>query len=285
MNSNADSQNLADFSEETEETETSESISIDEFFRQLEEKEKDLHISPEMVIEIEDDDEAETVSNELEEIEIPEPSLLSVEPEKVEPPVVFQDDISSRLEALTLRNEVSKLQTQITRIENERAEMFETTRRRHSEFENYKNRTEREREENLRNQKGHLAFQILPVLDNMHRALDSTKNFSEEKSTEFQQFFEGIELVNQQLKGVLTEMGVEPIAAVGENFDPHLHEAVATEVTEAVASNTVTEELMRGYRLGEKIIRPSMVKVSVSSNSGNLPQNLSISEENLDTTE
>lgn len=283
MNSNADSQNLADFSEETE---TSEAISIDEFFRQLEEKEKDLHISPEMVIEIEDED-GETILIETEtetSIEIPEPSLLSVEPEKIEPPV-FQDDVSSKLEVLTLRNELNKLQTQLTRIENERAEMFETSRRRHSEFENYKNRTEREREENLRNQIGNLAVQMLPVLDNMHRALDSTKNFSEEKSTEFKQFFEGIELVNKQLKGVLTEMGVEPIAAVGEDFDPHLHEAVATEVTDETAPNTITEELMRGYKLGEKIIRPSMVKVAVSSTSGNLPQNLSISEEISDPTE
>lgn len=283
MNSNADSQNLADFSEETEETEA---ISIDEFFRQLEEKEKDLHISPEMIIEIEDEDgETILIENETEtSIEIPEPELLSVEPEKIEPPV-FQDDVSSRLEVLTLRNELNKLQTQLTRIENERAEMFETSRRRHSEFENYRNRTEREREENLRNQIGNLAVQMLPVLDNMHRALDSTKNFSEEKSTEFKQFFEGIELVNKQLKGVLTEMGVEPIAAVGEDFDPHLHEAVATEVTDETAPNTITEELMRGYKLGEKIIRPSMVKVAVSSTSGNLPQNLSISEEISDSTE
>lgn len=282
MNSNADSQNLADFSEETE---ASEAISIDEFFRQLEEKEKDLHISPEMVIEIEDDDEQTIIIESETAIEIPEPTLLSVEPEKIEPPVIFQDDVSSKLEILNLRNEVNKLNSQLTRVESERAEMFETSRRRHSEFENYKNRTEREREENLRNQIGNLALQMLPVLDNMDRALDSTKNFSEEKSTEFKQFFEGIELVNKQLKGVLTEMGVETIAAVGEDFDPHLHEAVATEVADEAAPNTITAELMRGYKLGEKIIRPSMVKVSVSPNSGNLPQNLQISEEILDATE
>lgn len=278
MNSNQDSQNLADFSEDTE---TSESLSIDEFFRQLEEKEKDLDISSEMVIEIEDDEDFDESAS----FEVPEPSLLSVEPEKVAPPAMFQEDISSKLEVLTLRNEIIRLQTQLTRVENERAEMFEMSRRRHSEFENYKNRTEREREETFRNQLGNLAFQILPVLDNMNRALDSTTTLSEEKTIEFQQFFKGIELVNQQLNEVLAEMGVEPIAAVGENFDPHLHEAVATEVTDEIASNTVTEELQRGYRIGEKMIRPSMVKVSVSSTSGKLPQNLILSEENLTATE
>lgn len=272
MNSNADSQNLADFSEETE---MSEDVSIDEFFRQLEAKEKDLDISSEMVIEIEDDDSDE----------IPEPSLLSVEPETVAPPAVFQDDVSSKLEALTLRSEITKLQTQMIRAENERAEMIEISRRRQSEFENYKNRTEREREEIFRSQAGNLAFQMLPVLDNINRALDSTKNFSEEKSTEFQQFFKGIELVNQQLNQVLTEIGVEPIAAVGEIFDPHLHEAVATEATDEIAPNTVTQELMRGYRIGEKVIRASMVKVSVSTTSGNLLQDLTLPEENLTDSE
>ncbi len=278
MNSNPDSQNTADYSEDTE---TSEEVSIDEFFRQLEAKEKDLDISSEMVIEIEDDESFDEEAAD----EIPEPSLLSIEPEKVAPPVIFQDDVSSKLEVLTLRNELVKLQTQMTRVENERAEMFDISRRRHSEFENFKNRTEREREETFRSQLGSLAFQMLPVLDNMSRALDSTKTFSEEKTIEFQQFFKGIELVSQQLNEVLAEMGVEPITAVGEKFDPHQHEAVATEVTDEIASNTVTEELMRGYRIGEKIIRPSMVKVSVSTTSGSLPQNLTLSEKNLTATE
>jgi molecular chaperone GrpE len=58
-------------------------------------------------------------------------------------------------------------------------------------------------------------------------------------------------------------MGVQPIIAVGERFDPHYHEAVATETTDEFPSQTVTAELLRGYRIGDKVIRPSMVKVSV----------------------
>lgn len=277
MNSNSDSHKLTNFSEETE---TSETISIDEFFRQLEAKEKDLDITSEMVIEIDEEDDDGQPANEISQLD-----LSPVEPEIVSLPVALQENPPSQIELFNLRNEILKLQSQLIHTENERAEMFENARRRHNDFESYKNRTERERAETFRNQLGSLAFQMLPVLDNMNRALDSTKTISDEKTTEFQQFFEGIELVSQQLNEILAEMGVQPITAVGENFDPHLHEAVATELTDEIASNTVTEELMRGYRIGDKILRPSMVKVTVSSNTGKLPEVLTLSKKNLTEAE
>jgi len=101
---------------------------------------------------------------------------------------------------------------------------------------------------------------MLPVLDNMNRALDSASNLS--NTQEIQHFFDGIVLVNQQLNEVLAEMGVQPIAAVGERFDPHFHEAVATEETDEVPPNTITAEFLRGYRIDNKVVRASMVKVS-----------------------
>ncbi len=278
MNSNQDSPDLTDLSEDTE---TSETISIDEFFRQLEAKEKDLDISSEMVIEIEDEADDDIQFSE----EILSPTAPPDEPKFTASSAAPEDDPPSKIELFNLRNENSKLQVQLIRVENERAEMFESSRRRHHEFENYKNRTERERAEIFRTQLSNLAFQILPVIDNMSRALDSTKSATEEKPAEFQQFYAGIELVSRQLNEILAEMGIEPIAAVGEVFDPHLHEAVATEVTDEIASNTVTEELLRGYRIGEKIVRPSMVKVSVSSNTGNLPETSTPSQKNLTETE
>ncbi len=84
---------------------------------------------------------------------------------------------------------------------------------------------------------------------------------------------------------ILAEMGVQPIIAVGEPFDPHFHEAVATEETDEFPPHTVTTELLRGYRIGDKVIRPSMVKVSVSAMSGNLPQMVSLNEEVSDDAE
>ena len=285
MNSNSDSQNTTDLSEDTE---TSETISIDEFFRQLEAKEKDLDITSEMVIEIEADDDDNDDDDDRQAIPAIVPPAATADEPEIEPSpaaAAFQENAPSQIELFNLRNEISKLQIQLIRVENERAEMFETARRRHHEFENYRNRTERERAETFRNQLSNLAFQVLPVIDNMNRALDSTKTIPNEKTTEFQQFFEGIELVNLQLNEILAEMGVEPITAVGEEFDPHRHEAVATEITDEIASNTVTQELLRGYRIGEKIVRPSMVKVSVSSNTGRLPEAFTLSQKNLAETE
>jgi len=150
-------------------------------------------------------------------------------------------------------------------LETERVELFEISRRRQNDFENYKSRTERERGETFRNQLSNLAIQMLPVVDNLNRAMDLTANNVEEKPQDFQQFFEGIVLVSQQLNEILAEMGVQPINALGESFDPHLHEAVATEASEEFPQNTVMAELLRGYRIGDKVIRPSMVKVSTSA--------------------
>jgi molecular chaperone GrpE len=105
---------------------------------------------------------------------------------------------------------------------------------------------------------------MLPVVDNLNRALDSSGHITEECSQDFKQFFDGIVLVSQQLNEILAEMGVEPIIAVGERFDPHFHEAVATEATDKIPPQTVTAELLRGYRIGDRVIRPSMVKISKS---------------------
>ncbi len=268
MNSNSDSHNLTGFPEDTEPTET---LSIDEFFRQLEAKERDLDISSELVIEIEDDEDDER--------SMPENSQLNpfvVGTEQPSPVVKTADNSPSvdknppsQIELFSLRNEILKLQTQLIRAENERAEMIEAARRRFSDFENYKNRTERERADIFHTQISNLAFQILPVLDNMNRAIESTKKISDQKITEFQQFFEGIEMVSQQLNEILAEMGVQPIIVVGEDFDPHLHEAVATvQTADETEFNKITEELLRGYRIGNKVIRPSMVKVFIPPAAG-----------------
>ncbi len=143
--------------------------------------------------------------------------------------------------------------------------MYELTRRRQSDFDSYRKRTERERSETFLNQVSNLATQMLPVLDNFNRALESASNLTGEKVLDSQHFYHGIVLVNQQLNEVLSEMGVEPIVSVGEPFDPHFHEAVATEETDEIPPHIITAELLRGYCIGERVIRPSMVKVSKSS--------------------
>lgn len=265
-----------------EEVETDNTLSIDEFFRQLEAKEKDLDISSEMVIEFEEADSIEQNT----------PVFLQAESPSVEVETFSQSafvpnqSIPNQGEISTLQTEISNLKNQLAQREAERTELFENARRRQSDFENYKKRTERERGETFRNQLGTLATQMLPVVDNLNRAMDLTNTIADEKPQDFQQFFEGIVLVSQQLNEILAEMGVQPIVAVGETFDPHLHEAVATETNDEFSPNTVTKELLRGYRIGEKVIRASMVKVSTSdSQSGNLPDLNSVLQENSSATE
>lgn len=263
MNPKQNPQNIKEVSEEAE---TDNTLSIDEFIKQLEAKEKDLDISAEMIIEIDESDVGEQdVSDFLH-------ANLSAAPGKPESAITVFDDNSPQIsDKQTLPTETLNLQNQIARLETERVELLETSRRRQTDFENYKSRTERERGETFRNQLGNLATQMLPVVDNLNRALDSSGHIKEESSQDFKQFFEGIILVSQQLNEILAEMGVQPIIAVGERFDPHYHEAVATETTDEFSPQTVTAELLRGYRIGDKVVRPSMVKVSVSTATGNLP--------------
>lgn len=257
MNSKIDSSNKDGFSEEITDYSTA---SIDDFFKEIEAKEKALHISPEMVIEI---DEVDFNDDEnLPEFLKPVIPVNKPESQKIAAP---SDYVPNKNVISQLENKISNLQNQISKLETERAELSETARRRSSDFDNYKKRTERERSETFRNQIGNLANQMLPVLDNLDRALNAASVLSNEKAKDFQQFFEGIVLVSQQLNEILAEMGVEPIASVGKSFDPHFHEAVATEETNEHSPHTVIEELLRGYRIGEKVIRPSMVKVSSSA--------------------
>lgn len=247
-----------------DEIEADNTLSIDEFFKQLEAKEKDLDISSEMVIEFEDSDSIEQKIPDFIQADLPPVEIETFSPKAIVP----TETVSSQADISNLQAQISNLQNQLSQRETERLEMFENARRRQSDFENYKKRTERERSETFRNQLSTLATQMLPVVDNLNRALDLTSTIAGEKPQDFQQFFEGIVLVSQQLNEILAEMGVQPINAVGETFDPHLHEAVAAESDKEVPPNTVTMELLRGYRIGDKVIRPSMVKVStaVSSN-------------------
>ena len=93
-----------------------------------------------------------------------------------------------------------------------------------------------------------------------------------QRSEDFQQFHHGIVLVNQQVNEVFANMGVEPIASVGETFDPNFHEAVATDVRPDLPANQISQEMLRGYRIGNRVIRHSMVKVTVKPSNASAPK-------------
>lgn len=161
-----------------------------------------------------------------------------------------------------LMAELIATRSELKRVEAERNDLLDKLARRQADFENYRKRTERERGETYQRMVGEVASKLLPVMDNMRRALEAETLLEKNESEEFGHFLHGVELIYKQLNALLEELGVQPVAAVGERFDPHVHEAVATEQSDEHEPDMVIQELLRGYRLGEKLLRPAMVKVS-----------------------
>jgi molecular chaperone GrpE len=126
-----------------------------------------------------------------------------------------------------------------------------------ADFQNYKKRTEKERFERYTEGKKDFASDLLAVLDNFDRAI--SKEAAEKTDP---QFFEGMEMVLKQFQDVLAKNSVKEIEALGAEFDPNMHHAVIMEPSKDFGSGKVSDVLQKGYALGEKIIRPAMVKVA-----------------------
>jgi molecular chaperone GrpE len=160
------------------------------------------------------------------------------------------------------RAELIATRAELKRVEAENAELKDQLRRRQADFDNYRKRVDRERSETYNRVVADVATKLLPVLDNLKRALEAESSVESSESDEFRHFLSGVDLIYKQLNGVLDALGVKPIAAVGEPFDPHIHEAVVTEATDDYEPDTVMQEIVAGYRLGDKLIRPALVKVA-----------------------
>jgi len=155
---------------------------------------------------------------------------------------------------------ISKLQSQIDVLMSERASLYDKLLRRQAEFENYRKRVERERAELYQHGRDDVLLQFLPVVDNFERALSSL----EESEGDAEALRRGVELIHKQFKDALAKLGLETVEAVGHTFDPHVHEAVTTEATDKHKENTVIEEFQRGYKIGDRLLRPAKVKVASS---------------------
>jgi len=160
------------------------------------------------------------------------------------------------------RAELIATRSELKRVEAENAELKNSLARRQADFENYRKRVDRERNETYNRVVADVAEKLLPVSDNLKRALEAEASVEAAESDEFRHFLSGVDLIWKQLSGVLEALGIKPISAVGEQFNPHFHEAVVTEATDEYEPDTVIQEIRTGYRLGEKLIRPALVKVS-----------------------
>ncbi|HHY36350.1 MAG TPA: nucleotide exchange factor GrpE [Firmicutes bacterium] len=153
-------------------------------------------------------------------------------------------------------DELARLKQALEEQQAEKEEYLRLLQRTRADFDNYRRRIERERRDFINRANERLFLELLPVLDNLERALQI------EGEASAAAIREGVELIYRQFLAVLMKEGVTPIEARGKPFDPELHEAVLQVEDPAVEAGTVVEEVQKGYMLHGRVLRPSMVKVA-----------------------
>jgi molecular chaperone GrpE len=143
----------------------------------------------------------------------------------------------------------------------EKEEFFSSLLRKQAELENLRKRFQREKEEFLQHATADLLRSLLPVLDGFERALRQ-RDPDVPKS-----FYDGMELIYQELWSVITRAGVTRVETTGRLFDPHVHQAVETVEAEGHRDQEIVEELQRGYKLRNRLLRPAIVKVAMKKGS------------------
>lgn len=144
-------------------------------------------------------------------------------------------------------------------LQQQKAQLEERLVRLQADFDNYRKRTLREKQEALSYGNELIVKDLLPVVDNLERAIEHA---SASSGADFEGVLQGVELVRRELLAVLAKHGVEPIAAEAEVFDPNLHEALAQMEDEEVPTGHVARLLQKGYRLRDRLLRPARVMVS-----------------------
>jgi len=156
--------------------------------------------------------------------------------------------------------ELSEAQNQIETLTREKSAIYDQLLRRQAEFENFRKRFDRERTEIYQRTRAEVLLELLPVLDNFERALMSLENSGDDPEA----LLQGVALIHKQFKDAVTKMGLQQVESVGKSFDPNLHEAITVEPTDEHEENTIIEEFQRGYKLGDRLLRPARVKVAGS---------------------
>lgn len=152
---------------------------------------------------------------------------------------------------------IDSLYLEIDHLRTQVDEYLDGWQRSRAEFANYKKRTEREREELRAKIKGEILIRYLDVFDDLDRALLDIPTDNENKA-----WVEGIELIHLKLSAILEAEGVEQIQAEGEIFDPNFHEAISYEDTDEHQDGQVIEVIKQGYKLGDHVLRPAVVRVA-----------------------
>jgi molecular chaperone GrpE len=150
--------------------------------------------------------------------------------------------------------EGTAIEAELQKVKAERESLLDRLARVQAEFENARRRASKEQQEFRDYATADVIKALLPVIDSFERALQVKSDSADFRS--------GVELIYKQLQDVLAKIGVQPIPARGEPFDPHYHEAIEIVETKEAPDHVVLEELQRGYKFKDRLLRPAMVKVA-----------------------
>lgn len=236
-------------------------------------KEKDVKIPVESVEEVDaPETEEETVAPEVVEevVDAEAEAPAMTEEEMVEAAIrageeAAENDFKFKYEKAVkeleqVRHELGEAAEAASSAEEKAMDAVERHARLQADWENYRRRTARERNEERDRATEKLVMALLPAIDDMERALDHAR--AQELSESFSQFVDGVDAVRVKIMGVLEHEGAEVIDPAGEAFDPNVHQAVGRVEDASQYDETVNDVYQKGYRMGGKVLRPAMVTVT-----------------------
>ena len=183
-----------------------------------------------------------------------------IEPEGVDKEEkVSKKKVSEKKDKVKIVDHLKEMETRLESVEQEAKEAHDRFLRVSAEFENYKKRSAREMDEFRKFANESLIREMLTVVDNLERALNSSNNDNQANS----HIAEGVDMTLKEILKVFGKFNVKPIEALGKPFDPNFHQAAMREETNEHPENTVLNELEKGYMIHDRLLRPAMVVVSM----------------------
>lgn len=183
-----------------------------------------------------------------------------IEPEGVDKEEkVSKKKVSEKKDKVKIVDHLKEMETRLESVEQEAKEAHDRFLRVSAEFENYKKRSAREMDEFRKFANESLIREMLTVVDNLERALNSSNNDNQANS----HIAEGVDMTLKEILKVFEKFNVKPIEALGKPFDPNFHQAAMREETNERPENTVLNELEKGYMIHDRLLRPAMVVVSM----------------------
>lgn len=180
----------------------------------------------------------------------------------------MDERLQQKKEEGAVEEAAEELVDDLEKAQAEAAEYLDRLQRIQAEFANYKKRIERERREFESLANAALISKLLPILDDLERALETLPEEIKETN-----WGEGVALIERRLRSTLEQEGLSEIEAIGKSFDPQVHHAVVREETDEHEEDQVIGEIQKGYRLHDRLLRPSMVVVAGSRSHPNIAKN------------